>query len=196
MDEFILNFKDKYSIHLDPYLILMISMAKTHLERSIKEANSVSRKPLREKNAIVSNVIRHFRKNIGFMKTKHGTITISVTHMDPQKASNMQITPMEEIKLIETESDTAKKLQLNYLSETLADALQEMENAEKNLKIMRWRTAHWLRKFHSDSLKLDQIRMERRKVIEIAELLSIIENLVKSGNLDNSSYGHSDQATL
>ena len=42
--------------------------------------------------------------------------------------------------------------------------------------------------FISDSLKLDQIRMEQRKVKEIADLLSIIESFIKSGNLDDNSY--------
>ena len=42
--------------------------------------------------------------------------------------------------------------------------------------------------FISDSLKLDEIRMERRKVQEIADLLSVIENFIKSSNLDNNSY--------
>ena len=36
-----------------------------------------------------------------------------------------------------------------------------------------------------DSLKLDQIRMEKRKVAEIADLLSIIEGVIKSGNMDS-----------
>ena len=49
--------------------------------------------------------------------------------------------------------------------------------------------------FISDSLKLDQIRMEQRKVKEISDLLSIIENFIKSGNLDDNSYEHFDQAT-
>ena len=189
--EFILNFKDKYSIHLDPYFNSYdFNGQDPFWKEALKKLIGVQ-KTLREKNAIVeSNVIRHFRKNIGFMKTKHGTITISVTHVDPQKASNYANYIMEEIKLlVETESDTAKKLQLNYLSETLADALQEMENAEKNLKNYALENSTLAQEnFISDSLKLDQIRMERRKVIEIAELLSIIENLVKSGNLDNSSY--------
>ena len=42
--------------------------------------------------------------------------------------------------------------------------------------------------FISGSLELDQIRMEKRKVQEIAELLSVIENLIQSGNLDSNSY--------
>ena len=42
--------------------------------------------------------------------------------------------------------------------------------------------------FISDSLKLDQIRMEQRKVQEIADLLHVIENFIESGNLDSDSY--------
>ena len=124
------------------------------------------------KNAIVeSNVIRHFEKYRVYENKTWNNYYFSYA-CRPQKASNYANYIMEEIKLlVETESDTAKKLQLNYLSETLADALQEMENAEKTLKIMYWRTALAQENFISDSLKLDQIRMERRKVIEIAELL-------------------------
>ena len=43
---------------------------------------------------------------------------------------------MEQIKsLVQSESRAAVDLQLNYLSKTLADALQEMDNAQENLKI-------------------------------------------------------------
>ena len=42
--------------------------------------------------------------------------------------------------------------------------------------------------FITDSLKLDQIRMEKRKVSEIADLLSVIENLIASEKLDASLY--------
>ena len=42
---------------------------------------------------------------------------------------------MEEVKqLVEFESDKEQELRLTYLSETLADALQDMEEAQKNLK--------------------------------------------------------------
>ena len=69
-----------------------------------------------------------------------------------------------------------KQLRLNYLSETLADALQEMEKAQKNLKDYALENSAMAQEnFISDSLKLDEIRMEKRKVKEIADLLSIIE---------------------
>ena len=37
--------------------------------------------------------------------------------------------------------------------------------------------------------------MEKRKVKEIADLLSVIEKLIKSGNLDSNSYEAIDQTT-
>ena len=42
--------------------------------------------------------------------------------------------------------------------------------------------------FISDSLKLNGMRMEQRKVQDIANLLSVIEKFIKSGNLDSKSY--------
>ena len=42
--------------------------------------------------------------------------------------------------------------------------------------------------FISGSLKLDEIRIEKRRVEEIFGLLVILERMIKSGNLDSSSY--------
>ena len=97
---------------------------------------------------------------------------------------------MIELKqLVERESAAAKSRRLNYLSETLADALQEMDRAQKNLKDYALENSALAQtNFISGSLKLDEIRMEKRKVQEIANLLSILENLIKSGNLDIKSY--------
>ena len=97
---------------------------------------------------------------------------------------------MEEIRqMVESDSKTAQDLRLTYLSETLADALQEMEDAQKNLKNYALENSALAQEnFISDSLKLDQIRMEKRKVQEIADLLSVIESLIKSANLDSKSY--------
>ena len=97
---------------------------------------------------------------------------------------------MEEIRrMVEQESTSAQTLRLNYLSQTLADALQEMERAQKNLKNYALENSAMAQEnFISDSLKLDQIRMEKRKVKDIADLLSILGDFIKSGNLDDNSY--------
>ena len=190
--EFILNFNNKYSIDLDPYFNTYNPDHKDPLWKATLKKVIGWQKSQREENAILEhNVARNYRKNIGFAKAKKSdTITVSVTHIEPQKAASYANNIMEEIRLlVQTESNTAQKSQMNYLSETLADALQEMETAEENLKNYAFENSALAQEiFITDSLKLDEIRMEKRKVSEISDLLSIIESLVKNGNLDSTSY--------
>ena len=114
---------------------------------------------------------------------------ISVTHVDPKKASFYANNFMEELrKLVELESKAAQDLRLNYLSETLADALQDMEKAQENLKNYALENSTMAQEnFIYDSLKLDRIRMEKRRVEEIVDLVQIVEDLIQSGNLDINS---------
>ena len=190
--EFILNFNNKHSIDQDPYFNTYNPDHEDPTWKATLKKLIGWQKSQREKNAIFEhNIVVNYRKNIGFSKAKKSdTITISVTHVDPLKAANYANNIMEEVKLlVETDSVEAQKSQMNYLSETLADALLEMETAEKNLKNYALENSALAEEiFISDSLKLDQIRMEKRKVIEISRLLTVIESLVKTGNLDRSSY--------
>ena len=89
-----------------------------------------------EKNAIIeNNVLKNYRKNVVFELTDGGAIEISVTHIDPEKASYYANGFMEEIRqLVEEESNASQALRLNYLSETLADALQDMEESTRKFK--------------------------------------------------------------
>ena len=189
--EFIIDMKTKFSIDQDIYFNKYDPNYKDPLwKATIKKIIGWQKTEL-EKNAIIeSNVLRNYRKNVLFELTKSGTIEISVTHTDRQKASYYANGFMEEIrKMVERESDAAQALRLNYLSETLADALQEMENAQENLKNYALANSALAQEnFISDSLKLDEIRMEKRKVKEIADLLHVLDNFIKSGNSDNTSY--------
>ena len=64
-----------------------------------------------------------------------------------------------------------------------------MEKAQENLKNYALKnSANAQENFLADSLKLDQIRMEQRKVKEIIGLLSVIEKIVKSENSGEGSY--------
>ena len=83
----------------------------------------------------------------------------------------------------------AQELRLSYLSETLADALQEMETAQKNLKEYALKNSAMAREnFMSGSLKLDELRMERIEAKEISDVLVVIENLIKKSNLNKTAY--------
>ncbi len=190
--EFIIDMKAKFSIDRDLYFNTYDPNHKDQFwKATIKKIIGWQTTEL-EKNAIIeNNVLNNYRKNVVFELTNSGAIEISVTHIDPEKASYYANGFMEEIRqLVEEESNASQALRLNYLSETLADALQDMEEAQKNLKDYALENSAMAQEnFISDSLKLDQIRMEQRKVKEIADLLSIIESFIRSGNMDDNSYG-------
>ena len=186
--EFIIQVKEKSSLNLDPYF----NPKKTSPLWTAALEKFIGEQKTKEENEAVSdtNIIRNYNKNVKFDMSEGGSILISVTHLDPRKAAQYANDFMEELRLlVKKESAVSQQKRLNYLSETLADALQEMENAQVNLKNYALQNSAMAQEnFISDSLKLDEIRMEKRKVADIADLLSIIESLLKSGNLDTNSY--------
>ncbi len=189
--EFIVDMTTKFSIDRDPYFNQYNPDYKDPFWKATIKQIIGWKTTEKEKNAIIeNNVLVNYRENVQFELSEGGALKLSVTHIDPQKASDYANSFMEEIRnLVEEESAASLSLRLNYLSETLADALQEMERSQENLKNYALKNSAMAQEnFISDSLKLDQIRMEKRKVKEIADLLLIIENFIKSGNLDNISY--------
>ncbi len=191
--EFIIKMQRKFSLDQDLYFNSYIAGSEykdPFWKATIKKIIGWQKTELEEKAIIEFNVLKGFRENVLFELTEGGAFVISVTHPNPQKASFYANNVMEEIRqMVESDSKTAQDLRLTYLSETLADALQEMEDAQKNLKNYALENSALAQEnFISDSLKLDQIRMEKRKVQEIADLLSVIESLIKSANLDSKSY--------
>ena len=190
--EFILNFNNKYSLDRDPYFNTYNPDYKDPLWKATLKKIIGWQKTRAEKNAIVEhNFVEKYRKNISFSKAKKSDIiTVSVTHIEPDKAASYANQIMEEIRLM-VASDSAKtqRFQMNFLSETLADALQDMETADENLKNYTLENSALAQEmFITDSLKLDEMRMEKRKVSEISNLLSIIEDLVKTRKLESISY--------
>ena len=189
--EFIVDMKTKFSIDRDLYFNTYKPDYKDPFwKATIKKIIGWQTTDLEKSAIIENNVLKNYRKNVQFELTDAGAIKISVTHIDSQKASYYANGFMEEIRqMVEEESNASQSLRLNYLSETLADALQDMDKSQENLKNYALENSAMAQEnFIADSLKLDQIRMEQRKVKEIADLLFIIENLVKSGNLDSNSY--------
>ena len=191
--EFIISLQNKLSLDQDPYFNSYVEgfeYKDPFWKATIKKIIGWQKTELEKKAIIEFNVLKNFRESVLFDITESGSIVISVTHKNPQKASFYANNVMEEIRqMVEIESKTAQDLRLTYLSETLADALQDMEDAQKNLKNYALANSALAQEnFISDSLKLDQIRMEKRKVQEIADLLSVIDSLIKTANLDSKSY--------
>ena len=92
-------------------------------------------------------------------------------------------------KVIEDQDNSFKAFRLSYLAETLADALQEMEVAQNNLKDYALRNSTAAQEnFVMGSVKLDTLRGERREAEEFMGVLQRLEELVKLGTLDRMAY--------
>ena len=90
--------------------------------------------------------------------------------------------------LIESEDAMAQELRLSYLSETLADALQEMETAQKNLKEYALKNSAMARNFMSGSQNLMNYEWRELKQKKSLNVLVVIENLIKKSNLNKTAY--------
>lgn len=148
-------------------------------------------KPFFDQKLLIENtMVNNYRGSVNYDQTEAGAIKISVTHTKPEKASDYANKLMESVRLfVQKENESSQMEQLAYLSETLADALQDMEIAQQNLKDYALKNSIIAEEnFISGSLKLNEIRDEKRKVEDISKLLSILESLIKSGNLDDEAY--------
>ena len=139
---------------------------------------------------ITATIVRNYLANVKLEKTEAGAIEISLSHKDAKKASEYANLIMDIVKkLIKTEKQAASDERLAYLTETLADALQEVETSEKNLKEFSLNnTFRAEESFVSSSLELDKLRMERKEVREISSVLNVIQTYINNGSLDTSSY--------
>ena len=135
---------------------------------------------------IEETIQKNFRNNIRAEATNAGAIVISVTHIDPNVAANYanQIIPEQIRQTVTKEDEKSKKLRLSYLAETLADALQDMETAQGNIKNYTLEnSAAAQENFIVGSLQLDSLRIERREAGEFLSVLGKLKNLVELGEL-------------
>ncbi len=145
----------------------------------------------RTKQLIVQEaVIKGYLVSVAASSTGAGAIQISVSHTDPELASNYANGLMELVReMIEDQDNTSKAFRLSYLAETLADALQDMEAAQIKLKEYALQNSAAAKEnFVSGSVRLDTLRVEKREAEEFMSVLQRLEELVKLGNLDRETY--------
>lgn len=189
--EFILKVSEKASLIDDPFFNTYDpNYVDPVWKATIKKL--IGWQPLNaEKDKIIEDeIIRNFKKFVSANSSTGGAISVSVTHREPEYAARYANQLMNEMQqLTEFEAKKTQQLRLSYLSEILADAVQEVENAEQNLKEFALNnSANAQENFLVGSLQLDQLRMERSKVGEISKVLSILKNVVLSENLENTSH--------
>ena len=145
----------------------------------------------RTADAIIENkIFETFKEVVSVSTTDAGAISLSVTHENPERAAFYANELMEFTRdLVLDEQEESTDLRLNYLSETLADALQEMERTQERLKLYALENSTVANQsFVAGSLQLDQLRSERQDALEFTTTLTRLEEIVKFGALDQNAY--------
>ena len=130
--EFILKASSKLKLHQDKFFNSYDPNRKeAYWKTIIKNAIGWQNSKQKEELIIQQNVVNSFKENVETEVTPGGAISISVKHNNPEIAAKYANQLMQMIKtLVEFEELQSTEKRLNYLSATLADALQDMETTQ------------------------------------------------------------------
>ena len=159
-------------------------------KRMIKKLISLVEKRLDQNTLQQQNILDNYQEFVKADTTLAGALSISVLHPDAALAAKYANAIMEETRsLVESEDEVSKEKRLSYLSLTLADALEDMEESQLALKDFALKNSALAQdSFMSGTVKLDDLRMERKEAKEIASILNKLYSLVQNGNTDDQSY--------
>ena len=134
--EFILEANQKLALSDDKFFNSYNPDAKDPAWKALIKTLIGWQTPDRTKQLMVQEaVIKGYLGSVAASSTGAGAIQISVTHTNPELASDYANGLMELVReMIEDQDNTSKAFRLSYLAETLADALQDMEAAQSKLK--------------------------------------------------------------
>ena len=140
--------------------------------------------------AIWQAIVRNYSSNVEFDETENKASMIVVTHVDSQRAAEIANVIMDEITSeAKKKNDTEQDKQLNYLSNTLANALNDLETAQFNLKEFSLEnSALPLENFAISSLRLDTLREQLGRTSELHEAVIALSLMLENKTTDQKNY--------
>lgn len=140
--------------------------------------------------AVWQNIINEYSKNISVEETKSGSVKIRVTHTNANRASEIANLIMYEILASQkNKKNKDQDQQLEYLSETLADALGDLEIAQSNLKTFALEnSALPLESFAAGSLELEDLRDQYNRTSILFNAVSELAVILKKKNITQVNY--------
>ena len=156
----------------------------------IKRAIGWQKSSFDVKEATWQGIVKAYSKNVVLEKTKDNSVKISVTHKNPDRAATIANTIMNEVitKLKKTKNSLQDQ-QLNYLSNTLAKALSDLEVSQTRLKEFALENgALPLENFTAGSLQLETLREQLIRTSELHKAVTALSLILKNKILDKANY--------
>lgn len=136
------------------------------------------------------NIVRNYRANVVVDKTDNGAYTVDVFHTDPDRAAQIANAIMDQIVTDTTqESETSQNNQLTYLSETLADTLREMDDAQTRLKDFAIKNSTLsIQSLAAGSVALDEVRNRLERTTDLRDAANAMLEAIKQGKATDATY--------
>ena len=180
-----LNFK------ADPYFNTYNPKSVDPIWKSIIKRAIGWQKPSTDaQEAIWQGIAKKYSKNVVLDETKEESAKVVVTHVDPQRAAEIANGVMNTIiSTAKTKRITKQDQRLSYLSNTLAQALGDLEVAQTNLKEFNLKnSALPLEMFTAESLELDALREKLKRTTKLHEAVAALSLMLKNKTIDQDDY--------
>ena len=130
------------------------------------------------------NIVKSFAKIVTLNDLKSGAQTVSVKHSDPERAAEIANSVLDLLIIeVETKQEEAHSTRLNYLSSSLADALQQLDSTQENLKDYALsNNILSVEAFASQSVALDNLRKTRVDTIALRSAADAVSAQIVGGS--------------
>jgi len=188
---FIEKLDAKLNFRADPYFNTYKPNAIDPFWKSfIKSAIGWQKSSTDAQEATWQSIVRKYSKNVALDETSEGSIKIVVTHVNPQRAAEIANVIMDEIiTSTKNKNDAEQEQQLTYLSNTVARALNDLEESQSNLKKFALEnSALPLESFAAGSLQLDILREQLNRASELHEAVAALSKIIQGKTADQNAY--------
>jgi hypothetical protein len=156
----------------------------------IKRAVGWQKSSTEPQEAIWQGIVKKYTESIVLDETPDGAIKIVATHVNPERAAEISNVIMEEIiSTLKNKRNTEQDAQLSYLSNTLANALSDLEASQSSLKQFALEnSALPLESFAARSLQLDGLREQLSRTTELHDAVVALSSMLQNRTTDQKSY--------
>ena len=189
--EFILDANRDLSFENDPYFNTYDPNYVDPLWKSTIKALIGWQSSEREKRAIIEdNIVKNYIEYVTLDSTVGGALSLSVVHEDPNLAAAYANGLMKQLQsLTELEKNQESEQRLNYLSDILADALIDLEKAQKKLADFSMENSGSPQvSLGSDAAKLLRLRENIDVVEKFLLILPDLRVAINANTVDANAY--------
>ena len=180
-----LNFQD------DPYFNTYNPNSEDPIWKSlIKRAIGWQKSSPNVEEAIWQSIIKTYSSSVLLSETEDGSAKIMVTHVKPQRAADIANVIMDVI-IFEKNIKTKKQQDqwMSYLSNTLANALGDLEHVQAKLKDFSLEnSALPLESFAAESLELNALREKLKRSNKLYEAVTALSLMLQNNTTTQDDY--------